>query len=69
MRLLPIEASTVLLGLRLVEMAKAEGLVAVLDGELVLQRPEFADYHPTLPANEIPALRDKVNCVVSLPTE
>jgi len=69
MRLLPIETSTVLLGLRLVEMAKSEGLVAVVDGELALTRPEFADYHPTLPVEQIPALRDKVNCIVSLPTE
>lgn len=67
MKLTPVETSTVLLGLRLVELAKTEGLLSCLDdGIPVLERPEFADYEPTLAADAVPALRDKVNAVLCL---
>lgn len=67
MRLTPTETSTVLLGLRLVEIAKTEGLIPVMGTGSVLDQPEFADYEPTLDAESVPKLRDKVNSVAALP--
>jgi hypothetical protein len=63
MKLSPVETSTVLLGLRLVELCRTEYVCAVTDCCNLLERQEFRDYDPTLATADIPRLRDKINLV------